>query len=64
LVELCPFSERACGLRMQVLERLGNTGEALLAYETLRRRLADELGAGPGPVLQAHHRRLLEVTAP
>jgi len=61
LVEKCPFRESAFALRMDVLEALGNTAEALLVYEDLRRRLADELGTGPGPELQERHTRLLRL---
>jgi len=44
---------------MQALEQQGNVAEALVVYETLRRRLRDELGAAPAEPLQAAHRRLL-----
>jgi len=62
LIEKCPFRESAFALRMDVLEALGNTAEALLVYDELRTRLSDELGAGPGPELQARHERLLRLT--
>jgi len=61
LIEKCPYRESAYALRMEVLEALGNTAEALLAYEQLRMRLADELGTGPGPELQERHARLLRL---
>lgn len=61
LVEKMPYRESAYALRMEVLEALGNTAEALLAYEQLRSRLADDLGASPGPDLQARHERLLRL---
>ena len=62
LIEKCPFRESAFALRMDVLEALGNTAEALLVYDELLRRLSDELGAGPGPELQVRHERLLRMT--
>jgi DNA-binding SARP family transcriptional activator len=62
LVEKCPFRESAHALRMEVLEALGNTAEALLVYEQLRARLAEELGTGPGPELRRRHERLLHET--
>ena len=61
LIEKCPYRESAYALRMEVLEAMGNTAEALLAYEQLRTRLADELGAGPGPELRERHARLLRL---
>ena len=64
LVERAPFRESATALRMEVLEALGNCAEALLVYEELRQRLADELGVSPGPALRARHERLLRPTGP
>jgi predicted ATPase/DNA-binding SARP family transcriptional activator len=37
---------------------------ALARYDAYRRALRDELGADPGPALQAEHRRLLQGVAP
>jgi predicted ATPase/DNA-binding SARP family transcriptional activator len=37
---------------------------ALARYDTYRRRIRDELGADPGPELQALHRELLQAQAP
>ncbi len=59
LVALAPFREKGHSYLMQALEAQGNTAEALLAYERLRVGLRDELGAVPGPELQALHARLL-----
>ena len=61
LTEKCPYRESAYALRMEVLEAMGNTAEALMAYDELRRRLDEELGASPGPDLQARHQRLLRL---
>lgn len=44
---------------MEVLDRRGNTAEALTVYEGLRVRLREDLGTAPGPVTQELRRRLL-----
>ena len=59
LIELAPYRESGHRLLMEALEARGNTAEALLVYEALRRRLRDELGAAPSSSTQAVHRRLL-----
>jgi DNA-binding SARP family transcriptional activator len=59
LIERSPYRESGHRLLMETLEARGNTAEALLVYETLRRRLRDELGAAPSSSTQALHRRLL-----
>jgi DNA-binding SARP family transcriptional activator len=59
LISLAPFRETGYGWLMKTLAAQGNTAEALLAYETLRVMLRDELGAIPSPELQAVHSRLL-----
>jgi DNA-binding SARP family transcriptional activator len=59
LVRLAPLRESGIGLLMQVLEAQGNSAEALVAYESLRQRLREELGVAPAEPLQAVHRRLL-----
>ncbi len=59
LIERVPYHESGHRLLMETLEARGNTAEALLVYEALRRRLRDELGAAPSSSTQALHRRLL-----
>ncbi len=54
-----PLSERRRGQRMLALYRDGRAGEALTAYDDLRRTLRDELGADPGPELRDLHARML-----
>jgi len=63
LVRSAPLRESATALLMQVLERQGNAAEALLVYESLRKRLRDELGVAPAEPLQAAYRRLLGAPA-
>jgi DNA-binding SARP family transcriptional activator len=59
LIELAPFRESGHRALMEALAARGNVAEALLAYERLRVRLRDELGAVPAPEVQALHARLL-----
>ncbi|KAA9375659.1 tetratricopeptide repeat protein [Microbispora cellulosiformans] len=59
LVGRHPLRERPAGLLMRALSAEGGQGEALLVFEEVRRRLADELGADPSAELVALHRELL-----
>ncbi|MFF5972400.1 BTAD domain-containing putative transcriptional regulator [Streptomyces sp. NPDC012769] len=59
-----PLDEPLQALRLRALRDAGRSAEALAAYDTVRRALADRLGADPSPELQALHAELLEATAP
>ncbi|MFJ6066339.1 AfsR/SARP family transcriptional regulator [Streptomyces tendae] len=62
LTALCdghPLDEPLQALRLRALRDTGRTAEALAAYESVRRVLADRLGADPGPELRALHAELL-----
>ena len=59
IVDSAPFRESGHVLLMEALAARGDVAEALRAYEGLRVRLRDELGAIPGADLRALHERLL-----
>ncbi|MBM7857422.1 AfsR/SARP family transcriptional regulator [Lentzea nigeriaca] len=54
-----PHDERLAAQLMLALHLSGNDAEALRQYETVRRELADELGADPSKPLQDVHQRIL-----
>ena len=55
-----PYDEPLHELHLRALTRCGRAGEALAAYDRLRRRLAEELGSEPGPSLRGLHLDLLD----
>ncbi|MEU0491213.1 BTAD domain-containing putative transcriptional regulator [Nocardiopsis sp. NPDC006139] len=54
-----PYRERLHAALLRALYAAGRQGEALTRFEELRTRLADDLGADPGPELTALHRAVL-----
>lgn len=60
LAEAHPLDEPLQALRLRALRDAGRAAEALAAYEDVRERLADQLGADPGPELRALHAELLD----
>ncbi|MGY6023662.1 BTAD domain-containing putative transcriptional regulator [Streptomyces spinosirectus] len=54
-----PYDEPLHALLIRALRDTGRTADALAAYETARRALADGLGTDPGPGLRALHEELL-----
>jgi DNA-binding SARP family transcriptional activator/tetratricopeptide (TPR) repeat protein len=59
-----PLRESLWARLLRVLERAGRPAEALARYEVIRVRLAEELGADPGPELRQVHATLLAGGAP
>jgi Bacterial transcriptional activator domain len=55
-----PFRERLTELLMAGLYKSGRQAEALDAFDSMRRRLGDELGIDPGPALRMQHQRVLQ----
>lgn len=54
-----PLRERFSWLLMLALYRSGRSSDALMVYEEARRRIAEAMGADPGPALRSLHRRVL-----
>ncbi|MFG2135002.1 BTAD domain-containing putative transcriptional regulator [Streptomyces sp. NPDC048751] len=59
-----PYDEPLHALLVRALRDTGRNAEALAAYETARRALADGLGTDPGAELRALHEELLKGTTP
>ncbi|WP_411074241.1 AfsR/SARP family transcriptional regulator [Streptomyces sp. cmx-4-7] len=59
LCEAHPLDEPLQALRIRALRDTGRAAEALAAYESVRRALADRLGTDPSPALRALHAELL-----
>ncbi len=59
LVRYAPLRESGYRLLIEALDACGNRAEALLAYESLRQRLREDLGISPGAELRDLHGRLL-----
>ncbi|MGW3425759.1 BTAD domain-containing putative transcriptional regulator [Streptomyces phaeochromogenes] len=59
LTETHPYDEPLHALLIRALRDTGRTADALAAYESARRALADGLGTDPGPELRALHGELL-----
>ncbi|MFE2012533.1 BTAD domain-containing putative transcriptional regulator [Streptomyces sp. NPDC059491] len=62
LTSLCaahPLDEPLQALRIRALRDTGRAAEALAAYESVRRALANRLGTDPSPALRALHAELL-----
>ncbi|MFC8095466.1 BTAD domain-containing putative transcriptional regulator [Streptomyces sp. NPDC057301] len=59
-----PYDEPLHALLIRALRDTGRPADALAAYETVRRSLADGLGTDPGPELRALHTELLTRATP
>ncbi|WP_327183841.1 AfsR/SARP family transcriptional regulator [Streptomyces sp. NBC_01334] len=59
-----PYDEPLQALLIRALRDTGREADALAAYETARRTLADGLGTDPGPHLRALHTELLNRPEP
>ncbi|WP_435858188.1 AfsR/SARP family transcriptional regulator [Streptomyces olivaceoviridis] len=60
LTTVHPYDEPLHALLIRALRDTGRPADALAAYESARRTLADSLGADPGPELQSLHASLLK----
>jgi SARP family transcriptional regulator, regulator of embCAB operon len=59
LASRAPYRESGHRQLMEILAARGNVAEALLVYESLRRRLRDDLGVAPNDEVQAVHAELI-----
>ncbi|MFF3612254.1 BTAD domain-containing putative transcriptional regulator [Streptomyces sp. NPDC002580] len=60
LTEAHPYDEALHALLIRALREAGRGADALAAYEDVRRRLLEGLGADPGPELRSLHAALLD----
>ena len=61
MLTIQPFRESGHRLLMRAHAAVGNTAEALLAYEACRRLIAEELGVDPSPQTKATHDAVLRM---
>ncbi|MET8560805.1 BTAD domain-containing putative transcriptional regulator [Streptomyces flaveolus] len=59
-----PYDESLHALLIRALRDTGRPADALAAYESARRTLADSLGTDPGPELRSLHASLLKQQSP
>lgn len=59
LIAAAPFRESGHRTLMRALAAQGNTAEAIVAYDSLRQLLRDELGVAPGAMSRDLHESLL-----
>ncbi|KOG66231.1 hypothetical protein ADK77_17900, partial [Streptomyces antibioticus] len=59
-----PYDEPLHALLIRALRDTGRPADALAAYESARRTLADSLGTDPGPELRSLHASLLKQQSP
>jgi DNA-binding SARP family transcriptional activator/DNA-binding XRE family transcriptional regulator len=59
-----PLHEALAARLMTALASAGEQSAALAAYDTVRRRLADDLGVEPGPELRTAHLKVLRQEVP
>ncbi|MGW3653865.1 BTAD domain-containing putative transcriptional regulator [Streptomyces sp. NPDC000878] len=59
LTQAHPYDEPLHALLIRALRDTGRSADALTAYETARRTLAEGLGTDPGPELRTLHKELL-----
>lgn len=58
-----PYDERVTAQLMIALHGVGRTADAFAVHRRACRRLAEELGVGPGEALRTAHQRLVQVPA-
>ncbi|MDQ7906063.1 BTAD domain-containing putative transcriptional regulator [Phytohabitans sp. ZYX-F-186] len=59
---MAPLHEPVQACLVRVLGAVGRQVEAVAVFQTVRARLAEELGIDPGPALEAAHRQVLDQT--